>query len=674
MNRLERDLMIKVDLHIHTASSSLEEDFDFDSDLLRSHVSENKLDVIAVTNHNQFDRENYNEVVSALSETECVVLPGIELSAAKTHFIIVCDENDSRLLEEGCKKLADLNAEPNSLDEVLNLFPNLDEWICIPHYKKDPSISEEYLEEFDEYIDALETTSLKKAIELTKAEVSEKPIVCFTDCRFGGKVNPKPAGVYLRTDGRTCSSLKEGFRSEFGAMFNASGTEQFELADGVLASETLNVLIGKRSSGKTYTLKRIESMCDKDEVYFIRQGALTHDSEEDEFYNGLNQRYYNRTAPYYQPWSLLLEKAKERGDRDSRQNSIKEYLLELKKYAETSTLADVFSKCPLFSPTLFEEIVENEYHILLKAVCTLLEASDFDKDIAPFVSRVSLIQLAVSLEKKARDIELKKVSAKKANDIISSVKTKLSAKSAQATHPIPILRQVASDYLFFNRLSTLLEECWKEKEILNDNGLIAGKYSLVAVRQKHEDAAAVKRAAGITENLGRIMQSKAPDYLDKMLSLQSASSLARGLFDVRYEIRNDRGVKPSGGQRTEFVFFERLSEAAGYSVVLIDEPEASFDNMFLSKEISSRIREIAKSSTVFVTTHSHILCFDLKPGKVIYAFYDEENSSYGLLAGSLSDSELRDSKLTASTKNTILDLMEAGKDSFDLRRQYYETI
>ena len=321
--------MIKVDLHIHTVSSSLDEDFDFDEKLLKSHVTSNKFDVIAVTNHNLFNRKNYDQVVSALSETGCVVLPGVELSAAKTHFIIVCDKNDSKLLEEGCEKLADLGTEPSSLDEVLNLFPNLGEWICIPHFEKDPSISEENLEEFEQYIDALETTSLKKAIELTKAEVSKKPIVCFTDCRFGGSANPKPAGVYLRTDGKTCSSLKEGFQSESGVMFNASGTEQFELADGVLASETLNVLIGKRSSGKTHTLKKVESMCDKDEVYFIRQGTLTHDSEEKEFYRDLNQRYYSKTTPYYQPWSLLLNEAKKRGNRDSRQSSVKDYLLRL---------------------------------------------------------------------------------------------------------------------------------------------------------------------------------------------------------------------------------------------------------------------------------------------------------------------------------------------------------
>ena len=348
--------------------------------------------------------------------------------------------------------------------------------------------------------------------------------------------------------------------------------------------------------------------------------------------------------------------------------------MKLKEYANTSTLADVFSKCPLFSPTLFEEIAENDYFTLLEAVCTLLKADDFDRDIAPFVSKDSLVRLAKNLAKKARDIELKKHAVKRANSIISSVKAKLSARSAQASHPSPILHQVASDYLFFNRLSALLEECWKTKEVLNDNGKISGKCSLVAIRQKHVDASAVKSAAGTTENLGSITRAKASDYLDKILSLQSISSPARGLFDVHYEIRNERGVKPSGGQRTEFVFFEELSKAAEYPVVLIDEPEASFDNMFLSEEIAFKIRELAKSSTVFVTTHSHVLCFDLKPEKVIYALYDENDSAYKLLVGSLRDCEFIGSESSVNTKNTILNLMEAGKDSFELRRQYYETV
>ncbi len=71
----------RIDLHIHTVSTEIEEAFDFSIEALAEHVSANSLDAIAVTNHNIFDKTNFVEVREGLPGT--IVLPGVEVSVEK---------------------------------------------------------------------------------------------------------------------------------------------------------------------------------------------------------------------------------------------------------------------------------------------------------------------------------------------------------------------------------------------------------------------------------------------------------------------------------------------------------------------------------------------------------------------------------------------------------------
>lgn len=54
--------MKKVDLHIHTVATVSDHYFEFSMDALQSYVECKELDAIAVTNHNLFDRKQYEEI------------------------------------------------------------------------------------------------------------------------------------------------------------------------------------------------------------------------------------------------------------------------------------------------------------------------------------------------------------------------------------------------------------------------------------------------------------------------------------------------------------------------------------------------------------------------------------------------------------------------------------
>ena len=54
--------MKKIDLHIHTVQSVSDHPFDFSIDSLESYVINRKIDCIAITNHNLFDKKQFDMI------------------------------------------------------------------------------------------------------------------------------------------------------------------------------------------------------------------------------------------------------------------------------------------------------------------------------------------------------------------------------------------------------------------------------------------------------------------------------------------------------------------------------------------------------------------------------------------------------------------------------------
>ena len=58
--------MKKIDLHIHTISTVSDHAFDFSMNALLQYVNTAKLDAIAITNHNIFDVEQFEQITKEL--------------------------------------------------------------------------------------------------------------------------------------------------------------------------------------------------------------------------------------------------------------------------------------------------------------------------------------------------------------------------------------------------------------------------------------------------------------------------------------------------------------------------------------------------------------------------------------------------------------------------------
>ena len=161
--------MKKVDLHIHTSPSSYERNFQFSLEALKQYVQINKLDIIAITNHNHFDKEQFETISSNL---DCVVLPGVEVDIESSHMLVIAPVDKIAELNNSCNYLSNaIHSENDSIsyDDFINNFLNYRDYILIPHIKKEPSMKSTTIEKFGNYINIGEVKSAKK-FESTKKE------------------------------------------------------------------------------------------------------------------------------------------------------------------------------------------------------------------------------------------------------------------------------------------------------------------------------------------------------------------------------------------------------------------------------------------------------------------------------------------------------------------------
>lgn len=673
--------MIRVDFHIHTLSTGWDEDFEFDLNQLVDHVQDQSLDAIAITNHNVFDKPQFDEIARVLHGT-CVVFPGVEVSALGSHILLICPIEEADALEEATANLKHYLPNVQSsctYEEVVQIFPNIKNWIVIPHYQKEPSIPDEQLKKIEDFVSALETSSVGKALRLKKAGAIKPSPVYFTDYRFGCENNDdlkqryRPGSIYLRTNNADYSSIINQFKLGH-IQLNKWDNEDLEIIPGIAVQKGINLLIGKRSTGKSVTLDKASKLFDSEDVYYIKQGDLVDESKEDDFYKSLNSKFSDIGKEYKKHWNNLFSTLANIGSYASLVDDLKKYLDGLKAYANTQTTQDAYAKCHLFRRREIEEPDVDEAENLIPNVLSLLKAEKYSHEIQELLGRDKIIQLLKMLVKAARSSQFNRICIQEANKITEAVKKKLSISSV-SPYPDQPIPQIAMKIAFHTRGSKLLEKCWNQKIVYCDNGRYFGKYTIVAKRKKFTSADDVKSAIGTTSALGRITTKDAQDYLDILIGefLISGEDAYLGLFDVEVSIQDSKGASPSGGQRTECVFLGKLEEASGRRLILIDEPESSFDNPFLNEEISTRLKAIGENAIVVVSTHNPVLGFSVNPQRILITDYDETTSQYVIYEGSLSDQDLIGTNSgTVPTRDSMLHIFEAGKDSHDFRNKYYK--
>ena len=678
--------MIKIDLHIHTvaAPDGKDVEFEFNVSKFKEYVDVSGLNVVAVTNHNLFNLEQFNEIVTELEGVK--VFPGIEIDYEDGHLLLIA-ENEN--LEDFNGKCALVEAEYNSKNKVVHaklteIFGDLNQYLLIPHHDKDPKVGEVHIDALDGHITAGEVSSPKRFYRQVKQEGALTPVL-FSDIRIKSELDVADVQgrqTYVKTNAEevTLSAVKSALQDKNKVFLTHSEKHEFFqiFADGQELSQGLNVILGNRSSGKTHFLNKIKETLgdDEKEIKYIEQFELVR-IDDDEFNKMLeNQRSFTREQ-YLDVFKPVVEDVLEI-DRKSTLHDVAEYVTSLIDYAQNEKLQDEYSKAVLFKGEKFTIKADVSLGKIIKAVETLLDETAHKEIINKHLTDDSMKALLEELAQKLRDTTLEKLKEEWVNTLVDEVSEKLQSRSARPAiknNDLSFL-EVKLEKEKIRRFNAVAKAVKKTQSIHKDR---KGKFTIEALVGPFSGAGEVK-----TES-GTILAFKdAFDHYNnpfRYLGILCEKDLERaGLYKyfckVRYQVLNEYSKPVSGGEMTEFNLLQKLHGARHHEMLLVDEPESSFDNVFLKENVNKVLKEISEELPVVVVTHNNTVGMLLKPDYVIYTQreIEEGEDKYYIYSGSPGEKDFytADRSRTIESHALLLNTLEAGTEAYEERGKMYD--
>lgn len=391
--------MKKIDLHIHTVSTISDRSFTFSLDAFKRYVAEAKLDAVAVTNHDVFDGAQFREIQRALTST---VFPGIEINVEKGHVLIIgrsseLDDFEAKtaLVSQRISKIGD----SISVEELFNIFGNLQRYLVIPHYDKGPSIAGDTLEKLKPYVYAGEVDSAKKFVRNIKDATKLTPVL-FSDSRMGGDLATLPTRqTFVDCGTVTLEALKSCLQDKAKvALSERDGNKLWQVFDnGQMLSTGLNVLIGARSTGKTHTLDQISKAIKS--AKYIEQFSLVQQNEavyEKEFKNSIERRRSAVVEQYLAGLKRVLDEVT-KVDLAANDREDAAYVETLLRSAEEADRRDAFSKATLFDEVEFPIGNAATLQSLIESIRQVIENVEYRPIIEKHVDPAMLKRLACEL-------------------------------------------------------------------------------------------------------------------------------------------------------------------------------------------------------------------------------------------------------------------------------------
>lgn len=672
--------MKKIDLHIHTVPTRSDSFFTFSIDVFKRYVLEAHLDAVAVTNHDVFDLAQFREIEASLP---VVVFPGIEINVDKGHLLVFAEPSD---VENFATKAAVVTTkiakigDKLSVKELIEIFGDLSRYLVIPHYEKYPSLSSQALDELAPYLCAGEVDSAKKFVRSVN-DPAKLPPVLFSDSRMRVGLESLPTRhTFVDCGTVTLNALKICLKDKNKVKLSArDGNSLWQaLEGGQQLSTGLNVLIGARSTGKTYTLDELNKTSEN--VKYIKQFQLVQQDEADydRQFKGSVERSRSTFADQY---LLGLKRTLDEVMKIDSVGNVREvdgYVQSLLKSAEEIDRSDSFSNAALFAEVDFPVGNTTTLEALIRSVQQVIENIEYKAIIERHIEITALTALVVELIETLWKNSLEYEKRKFVNSLVKEVKKSLKFHTSATQVEDVDLYQISMDMRRIERFQDMVSILKQEKTVYEEN--IRG-FRIEAKRKPFSGAMEVKTVSGVKTSFAETFKKYANpySYLRDLLSNESLtrSELYKLFVKIDYRILNRDGFEVSGGERSEFRLLQEIEDAQNYDLLLIDEPESSFDNVFLKTDVNDILRRIAQEMPVVVVTHNSTVGASVGANYILFTAKEHENDEviYRIYSGYPTDRTLTsvDGKSMESHR-VLMDSLEAGFEAYEGRRSVYEAI
>ena len=677
--------MKKLDLHIHTIQTVSDHAFTFSIDKLKEYIKQLAIDGIAITNHNTFNLQQYEDIRDELSDI-CTVLPGIEINIGKNnfgHLICITEQDDIEDFSARCSSIEDKINAPNdfvTLDQLREIFADFGKYLWIPHYDKKPIVDSDIISTMRDYILCGEVGSVKKFIYRQKDSKSLIPLY-FSDLRPAEELEEFPSRqTFFDIDEITVSAIKKSLIDRrHVTLTEKEGNRCFYVLPDLPISTGLTVVIGERSSGKTFTLDQIDKQYDN--IKYIRQFALIETKPEKAAKDFIDQIANKRSSfaeEYFAPFKDAVDIVKE-VLLDNDDHVLEQYITSLVRYAKESDRADMFAKCALYRETKFPAKNFDGIEKLIGSVEHLLDAREYRDIIDRHITRDTLLALLEDLIKRYRQEKRRSLEEIWVNGLVGEIQKSLSSRTSATTISDCDFYKFQMNRMKAKKFNTLVDML-KKKAVINRKTI--GGFTIQTEKRPYNNASELKNASGKKAvSFSQYMDEYTHNPYKYLLGLMDMTDIPdadhyKYFVQIDYQILNQYGFPLSGGERAEFRLLQEIDDAHRYEMLLIDEPESSFDNLFLRDRVNEIIRELSESMPVILVTHNNTVGASIRPDYLVYTKRIIGDSVvYERYYGLPSSKELK-SSTGSSIKNfqVILDCLEAGESTYNERKHDYDLL
>lgn len=707
---------MKIDIHVHTkkTKSGDSEKRNIDPKTFSEIIKSTDIKVLAVTNHNHFDLEQYYNLVSVTEEV-CQIWPGIELDVVENgnrgHLLVIVNPKNARPLSEKMSRLLQGTNEDKfeiSINEVISEFEELDS-IYIPHYYvKKPCITDE---EIDVLYNLIKNKNrlIKEATNSISAGIyinhGHKSIYGSDVQDWDEYINIADKLPELRLpvesfeqfcllldkDEPTINTLLSQKRSDHIHIEPFGDSEPIELN----IFNDINIIFGSKGTGKTEILRALSHYYNS-----IGHKTCVYESNREDLKESYDIEAKNFRIPLENIEDCSQEINSIKLISEEGITSISNYL---NYFVSQNTNRRANSICikdyqvqdiSVYDRNLEEvNIVYNTVNQFNKFICQNITFNNILSDELFSELKDVLYKIDQEIRKDRENKYINYHSLSMFNELINAVNNEIAKKTGKPAKPKTTgFKLYASNRLRIERdlnkiITNINKSIPSSREFVGDLGMKGRLFCKTDM--SIQDGSISNSKFCTVGNIKKTPQKEFVRYIKEMKNCIYSDSLFEKIADFinslgndvksihdlllihRYFAIDDMEYNPSSGESSMLLLHKELNEDK--EIYLLDEPEKSLGNDYINDVIVPMLKEKARvGKKVIIATHDANIAVRTLPYNSIYRKHDI-NHYITYTGNPFSDNLLciGDTNQLLQWKDVSMKTLEGGREAFGERGKIY---